>query len=150
MRKPKNPKPNALSNTKSILSYILQICILSNCGSNHLHGLFVQFYIPLIRERGSISIATLDSWLSRVFVIRLFLASKTLMAMIMAKAEQKKIISITIPLNKFPESVVSGLLVAVVEFCDRSVTIKLELVTFLISKSFIFLEELWNVDKPSI
>lgn len=150
MRKTKNLKQNSLSNIKSILSYILQNFILSNCRRNHLHGLFVQFYMALTRERGSITITTLDTWLSRVFVTCLFLASKIPMAMIMAKAEQKKIIIITIPLNEFPESIVYGLLVAVVQFCDRSVTIKLELITLLISKSFIFLEELWYVDRPSV
>lgn len=54
----------------------------------------------------------------------------SLIAIIMNKANQTQIISKTIPQNEYSEYMVFvGVLMAIVEFCDRPVTIKLELVS---------------------
>lgn len=78
-RRIKNPKQNLFSITKIgliIYSNDKKIVkkIVSHCGSNNSHGLFVklQFCTKFGEDRGSISTGSLDSSLSRVFIIRLF------------------------------------------------------------------------------
>lgn len=92
--------------------------------------LFVQLQVcmELGRDRGFILKDSLESWLFRVFIIRLFLLSRIPIAIKVTKAKQKKIMKETIPQSENSESIVFvGTLVGFVELNDRPVTIKMEL-----------------------
>lgn len=91
------------SNTKiHIFIYFLSFhCI--TCFSNHVHVLFISYEIWRRRR------LTLDSWLSRVFIIFLFLSSQTPIAIKMTIAKQKQKIWKTMPQNEFSESMIFAL-----------------------------------------
>lgn len=117
----------------------------------HQHYCVCNNWMAFGVKRGSIWNDNLDPGFLWVVDFFLFWARQSAIAIVITNAKQIYTNSGTIPQNEvswFMEFV--GVLIAIVELYDSSVTNKPELVSWVVPKSSILREELWFDDRPLI